>query len=153
MEIPGWVLNIGTVVLSGVLSLAVARHTVNQRVNKERERNLEEWYVEAGVQAELAENDWANQILSEASGSTDSEDVLRERASKLEEHAAQGNVLDAEEKVVSALQQIAANYRYAALILERGGNSNAPSLKELEDEMWALVDQIRDNVPNQIEYS
>ena len=153
MEIPREVLNIGTVVLSGVLSLAVARYTVNQRVDKERERNLEEWYVEAGVQAELAENDWANQILSEASGSTDSEHVLRERPSKLEEHAAQGNVLDAEEKVVSALQQIAANYRYAALILERGGNPNGPSLKDLEDEMWTLVDQVRDNVPNQIEYS
>jgi len=150
--IPGWAIDVGTIGISGLVSLLVARHTVDKRVDEERQRDVEKWYVEAGVQAELAETDWSNEILSEGSTEGPSEQVLRNRASKLEEHAAKGNFLDVDGDVVSALQQISASYRYAALLLERDNRDSGSELKEIEDEMWVKVDTVRQNIPNRVEY-
>lgn len=151
MTIPSWAIDLGTVGMSGLISLLVARHTVGQRIDEERQRDVEKWYVEAGVQAELAENDWANEILSEGTSPESTESVLRNRASEMQEHAAEGNYLTVNEKVVSSLQQLAASYRYAALLIERG-NPSGSELKKIEDEMWAEVDNIREHVPGQVEY-
>ncbi|MCF2165815.1 hypothetical protein [Halobacterium salinarum] len=150
--IPGWIINIGTIGLSGLVSLLVARHTVNKRVEEDRQRDVEKWYIEAGVQSELAKRDWSNEILSEGSTEGPSEQVLRSRASTLEEHAAKGNFLQLDEDVISALQQISANYRYAALLLERDNQTNGSELKEIEDEMWIEVDTVRQNIPDRVEY-
>jgi len=80
---PGWAIDVGTIGISGLVSLFVARHTVDKRVDEERQRDVEKWYVEAGVQAELAETDWSNKILSEGSTEHPSEQVLRNRLRSL----------------------------------------------------------------------
>lgn len=151
MQISSWTIDIGTIVLSGLVSLLVARHTVNKRVGEERKRDVEQWYIDAGVQAELGKNDWANEILSEGTTADSSEQTLRQRASRLEEHSAKGEFLDADDTTVAALEQMAANYRYAALLLEKSGSVGA-ELKEIEDEMWVQVETVQENVSNHVNY-
>ena len=90
MAVPTWMVDLGTIGLSSSISLLIARHTVNKRIDEERQRDIEQWYVEAGVQAELAENDWTNESLSEGSTEDSSEQALMNCASNLEEHAAEG---------------------------------------------------------------
>ena len=151
MAIPSWIVDVGTVSLSGFVSLLVARYTVDKRIDEERERDVEQWYIEAGVQAELAEDDWANQILSEGTTKESSENVLRNRASEMEEHAAKGSFFTVDEEVISSLKQLAASYRHAALLIEQE-SANGAELKEIEDEMWIEVDTIRKYVPVQTKY-
>jgi len=164
MPVPGWafdlvsvgisgLFSVGTVILSGTLSAIVAIYTVDRRVNKERERRIEEWYIEAGIQSHLAETEWANKILSETKTGDPGAETLAERGRLIQEHVAEGRVLGADDSVLDALEQLAANFRYAATILEGHSSSSAGAdLKELEDEMWFLLDVIDQNIPSNIEF-
>lgn len=164
MPVPGWMFDLisvgisglfslGAVILSGLLSAVVAIKTVDRRVNKERERRIEEWYVEAGIQSHLAENEWANKILSNTDTGDPTAETLAVRGREIQKHVAEGRVIGADDTVLEALEQLAANFRYAASIVEGPKSSGAgPNLKELEDEMWELIEVVDNNIPSNIEF-
>jgi len=164
MPVPGWVFDlvpvgisglfsIATVILSGVISAVVAILTVDRRVDKERERRAEEWYIEAGIQTHLAENEWANKILSNTDTGDPTVETLAERGRKIQKHVAEGRIIGADENVLNALEQLSADFRYAASIVEGPKSSGTgPDLKDIEDEMWQLVDEVDKNIPSNIEF-
>jgi len=52
--------------------------TFNSRIDKERGRKIQRWYVDAGVQADLVRKEYSNEVLSENSTGNDTVEVLRE---------------------------------------------------------------------------
>jgi hypothetical protein len=54
-----WV-DILVVAVSLTGSFLISMYTVNSRIDKERGREIERWYVDAGVQADLAKKEYSN---------------------------------------------------------------------------------------------
>lgn len=134
-------------------SFFISMYTVNSRINKEREREIERWYVDAGVQADLARREYSNEILSEKSTGNDTVEVLRSRAEKLQQHAAEGSYLGADELIWSALSDIGMNYRWIASEIEADGTTDWSELTDLEDEMWELTARVSEHVPSETAYT
>jgi hypothetical protein len=106
-----WV-DILVVAVSLIGSFLISMYTVNSRIDKERGREIERWYVDAGVQADLARKEYSNEVLSENSTGNDTVEVLRARADELQQHAAEGRYLGVDESIWSALRDIGMNYRW-----------------------------------------
>jgi Arc/MetJ-type ribon-helix-helix transcriptional regulator len=138
--------------VSLVGSFMISQHTVNSRIDSEREREIEQWYVEAGIQADLASREYSNEILSETSTGNDAAKVLRDRASKLQEHAAEGRYLGVDEILRTALKEIAGDYRYIASEIDAEGTTDWSELTTFEDDMWDNVRIISKTVPSETEY-
>lgn len=147
-----WI-DILVVAVSLIGSFLISMYTVNSRINKQREREIERWYVDAGIQADLARKEYANEILSEASTGNDTVEVLRSRAEELQQHAAEGKYLGVNESIWSALRDIGMNYRWIASEIEADGKTDWSELTDFEDEMWELTDRVSENIPSETEYS
>jgi len=133
-------------------SFIISQYTVNSRIDSEREREIERWYVEAGIQADLASREYSNEILSETSTGNDTVEVIRNRASELQEHAAEGRYLGVDEIMRTALKDIASDYRHIASEIEADGPTDWSELTDLEDYMWRNVHIISETVPSETEY-
>jgi hypothetical protein len=147
-----WI-DILVVAVSLLGSFFISMYTVNSRIDKEREREIERWYVDAGVQADLASKEYSNEILSEKSTGNDTVEVLRSRAEELQQHAAEGRYLGVDESIWSALRDISMNYQWIASEIESNGSTDWSELTDLEDEMWELTDMVSENIPSETEYS
>jgi len=147
-----WV-DILVVAVSLIGSFLISMYTVNSRIDKEREREIERWYVDAGVQADLATKEYSNEVLSEKSTGNDMVKVLRSRAEELQQHAAEGRYLGVDESIWSALRDIGMNYRWMASEIEADGTTDWSELTDLEDEMWELTAKVSESIPSETEYS
>lgn len=147
-----WI-DILVVAVSLLGSFFISMYTVNSRVDKEREREIERWYVDAGIQADLANKEYSNEILSEKSTGNDTVEVLRSRAEELQQHAAEGRYLGVDESIWSALRDISMNYQWIASEIEADGSTDWSELTDLEDEMWELTTMVSENIPSETEYS
>ena len=147
-----WI-DILVVAVSLLGSFFISMYTVNSRIDKEREREIERWYVDAGVQVDLASKEYSNEILSEKSTGNDTVEVVRSRAEELQQHAAEGRYLGVDESIWSALRDISMNYQWIASEIESNGSTDWSELTDLEDEMWELTDMVSENIPSETEYS
>jgi len=147
-----WV-DILVVAVSLLGSFFISMYTVNSRIDKEREREIERWYVDAGIQADLARREYANEILSDKSTGNETVDILRSRAEELEQHAAEGSYLGANELIWSDLRDIGMNYRWIASEIEADAKTDWSELTALEDEMFELTARVSEHVPSKTEYS
>lgn len=147
-----WV-DILVVAVSLIGSFLISMYTVNSRIDKERGREIERWYVDAGVQADLARKEYSNEVLSENSTGNDTVDVLRARADELQQHAAEGRYLGVDESIWSALRDIGMNYRWMASEIEADETTDWSELTDLEDEMWELTAKVSESIPSETEYS
>ena len=145
-------MDILVVAISLLGSFFISMYTVNSRINKERERDIERWYVDAGVQADLARKEYSNEILSKKSTGNDTVEVLRSRAQELQQHAAEGRYLGASESVWAALRDIGMNYRWIASEIEADGTTDWSELNGLEDEMWGLTAEVSESIPSETDY-
>jgi len=147
-----WI-DILVVAVSLIGSFLISMYTVNSRIDKERGRELERWYVDAGVQADLARKEYSNEVLSEKSTGNDTVGVLRSRAEELQKHAAEGRHLGVDESLWSALRDIGMNYRWMASEIEADETTDWSELTDLEDEMWKLTDKVSESIPLETQYS
>lgn len=141
------------VAVSLIGSFLISMFMVNSRIDKERGREIERWYVDAGVQVDLATKEYSNEIFSEKSTGNDTVEVLRSRADELQQHAAEGRYLGVDESIWSALRDIGMNYRWMASEIEADGATDWSELTDLEDEMWALTAKVSESIPSETEYS
>jgi len=150
--IPSWAVDLLVVGLSIGGSFWISRWTVNSRIENERDREVENWYIEAGRQANLATSEYSNEILSETSTGNEPVDVFRERAREIEEHAAKGEYIGVDKEVRAALGNLASAFRKMASEIESDGNIDIPALTELEDGMWGYSKLVSNKVSEEVEY-
>ncbi len=152
METASIIIDLVVVGVSLVGSFIISQSTVNSRIDSEREREIERWYVEAGIQADLATKEYSNEILSETATGSDTVEVLRNRAEELREHAAEGRFLGVEESIQAALQDTARDFRFIASEIEAEHPEDWSELTNLEDNMWENSKRISETVPSETEY-
>ena len=146
------VVDILVVAVSLAGSYGVSLRTIDDRMDKEREREKERWYVEAGIQADLASKEYSEEILSKTNTRNDSVQILRDRASELQEHAAEGRYLGVDETIAFALKEIAADHRFIAAKLDNDDPTDWSELTSFEDDMWKNVKIVSNFVPSETEY-
>lgn len=141
-----------SVILSSLFSFLIARRIANKKIEDARDRDVEKWYKMAGKQAELARLDWEHNVNDLSPAQKSDRQVLKERAEILENHTAEGLMLNANDAVTASVYSLAAAYRHAAGLLEDDPDDLETLLEPVEKDMKRQVERIHSEVAERTDY-